>query len=49
VVLRYAWPGVLMPFALLGVTTPSAMLRVIVGLTILGAAALRAKLSGRLF
>ena len=38
-----------MAFALLGVTTPSVVLRVIVGLMILWAAALRAKLSGRLF
>jgi hypothetical protein len=38
-----------MAFVLVGVTSPAAMLGVIVGLVILGAAALRERLSGRTF
>jgi hypothetical protein len=49
IVLRFAWKPILMAFVLVGVTSPAAMLGVIVGAVILGAAALRSKLNGRQF
>jgi hypothetical protein len=45
--LRFFWPAVLMAFVLLGVTSPATMLGVILVLVIVGAAALRERLSGR--
>jgi hypothetical protein len=45
IVLRFFWPGMVVAFALLGVTSPSAVLGVIVGIVILSAAWLHAKLA----
>jgi hypothetical protein len=47
--LRFFWPAILMLFVFAGIASPAAMLGVIIGLTILGAAALRERLSGRTF
>ena len=41
IVLRFFWPGMVVAFALLGVTSPSAVLGVIVGIVILSAACMR--------
>ena len=49
IVLRFFWPAVIMGFVLVGVTEPSTMLGLIVGAVILGAVALRERLSGRQF
>jgi hypothetical protein len=49
IVLRFALAPLLMLFAMLGVTSVGGMLGVVAGLVIFGAAALRAKLSGRQF
>jgi hypothetical protein len=49
IVLMFAWRAVLMGFVLVGVTAPSTAAAVIVVLVILGAAALRERLSGRPF
>jgi hypothetical protein len=48
IVMRFFWPAVML-FAMLGVTSISAMLGVLAGLLIFGAAALHAKLNGRQF
>ena len=47
--LRFAWPAVIMLFAFSGVPSPAVMLGVVVGLIILGAAWLQAKVSRRPF
>jgi hypothetical protein len=49
VLLRFMWPALLMGAVMLGVTTPAEMAAAVIGLTILAAAALHAKLSGRPF
>jgi hypothetical protein len=49
VLLRYAWAPLLMLAVLIGIKTPGDMLGVLVGLVILGAAALRERLAGRRF
>jgi hypothetical protein len=49
IVLRFFWPPMIMLFAMLGVTSASGMLVVLVGFVIFGAAALHAKLSGKPF
>jgi hypothetical protein len=49
VALRFFWPGVLMAFVLLGVTSPAVMLAVLVTVVIIGAAALQARFSRRPF
>ena len=50
IVLRFAWKPILIAFVLIGVTSPAAiMLGAIAGLTILGAASLHARFSGRPF
>ena len=41
IVLRFFWPAMVVAFALLGVTSPSAVLGVIVGIVILSAACMR--------
>ena len=49
VLLRFFWPAFIMLFAMLGITSVSGMVGVLVLAVILGAAALHAKLSGRPF
>jgi len=49
VILRFAWKPMLMALVLVGITSPAAMLGVIVGLVIVGAAALHARFAGRPF
>jgi hypothetical protein len=47
--LRFAWAPMVMAFVLAGVTSPTTMLGAIIGLAILMAASLHAKLNGRPF
>jgi hypothetical protein len=42
--LRFAWPALLMGAVLLGITSPGEMLGVVIGVIVLGAAALRERL-----
>jgi zinc transporter ZupT len=49
IVLRFAWAPMVMAFVLAGVTSPTTMLGAIIGLAILMAASLHAKLNGRPF
>jgi hypothetical protein len=48
ILLRFFWPAAIMLFAFAGVTDPSTMLGLIVGVVILGAAALWERWNGRL-
>jgi hypothetical protein len=45
----FLWRPLLMAFVLLGVTSPSVMLAMLLAVVIIGAAALQAKASGRQF
>ena len=49
IVLRFFWPAIIMGFVLAGVTSPATALGVVIGLVILGTAALHSRLSGRPF
>jgi hypothetical protein len=49
VVLRFFWSGLLMAAILIGVTSPGQMLALLIGLAIIGAAWLHARLAGRPF
>jgi hypothetical protein len=46
IVLRFAWKPIVMGFVLVGVTSSATALAVILGVVIVGAASLQAKLSG---
>jgi hypothetical protein len=49
VALRFCWPALLMAAVMLGIKTPGEMLGLSVGMVILGAATLRARLNGGRF